>query len=355
MAEDPKQAQQTSGVTPSQRESAATQEPLSPRMDRPSALAVAFQMDELTGIDINADSSFALALEAQRRGHGLYHYPPDALSLRDGRVYARGRPMTLKRDYSQHFELGDWETLDLAALDVVMMRQDPPFDMAYITATHLLEKLQPGTLVVNDPAHVRNAPEKLFVTHFAEFMPPTLISSDRDEIRRFRREHKDIILKPLFGNGGADVFRVTETDENLNALLEMFTRLYREPIMVQTYLPEIRQGDKRIILIDGEPVGAVNRIPPQGESRANLHVGGRAERAELTERDRQVCRAIGPALRARGQIFVGIDMIGDYLTEINVTSPTGIQEIDRLDGVSLEAQVWDAIESRVDASGHMPE
>ena len=355
MADDTKQAQETPGVTPSRRESAHTQDPLAPGLDRPSSLAVAFQMDDLAGIDIDADSSFALALEAQRRGHGLYHYAPGALTLRDGRVYGRGRPMKLKREYGRHYELGDWETIDLAGLDVVMMRQDPPFDMAYITATHLLEKVHPRTLVVNDPAHVRNAPEKLYVTHFAEFMPPTLISSDRAEIRRFRDEHKDIILKPLFGNGGADVFRITETDENLNALLEMFTRLYREPIMVQAYLPEIRKGDKRIILVDGEPVGAVNRVPPQGDSRANLHVGGRAERAELTERDRQVCRAIGPALRERGQIFVGIDMIGDYLTEINVTSPTGIQEIDRLDGVSLEAQVWDAIEGRVDASGHIPE
>ena len=355
MAEERKQAQQTSSATPGRRESATAQDPLSPALDRPSSLAVAFQMDALAGIDIDADSSFALALEAQRRGHGLYHYAPEALTLRDGRVYARGRPMKLKREYGRHYELGDWETLDLAALDVVMMRQDPPFDMAYITATHLLEKVHPRTLVVNDPAHVRNAPEKLYVTHFAEFMPPTLISSDREQIRAFRREHKDIILKPLFGNGGADIFRVTEQDENLNALLEMFTRLYREPIMVQAYLPEIRKGDKRIILIDGEPVGAVNRVPPPGDARANLHVGGHAERADLSERDRQVCRAIGPALRERGQIFVGIDMIGNYLTEINVTSPTGIQEIDRLDGVSLEAQVWDAIESRVNATGHVPE
>jgi glutathione synthase len=348
-------AQQRQGVTPGPSRQEAPHDPLSPRFDRPSSLAVAFQMDPLQGIDIDADSSFALALEAQRRGHGLYHYEPQALTLRDGRVYARGRPMTLRREQGNHFQLGDWETLDLAALDVVMMRQDPPFDMAYITATHLLEKVHPRTLVVNDPAHVRNAPEKLYVTHFAEFMPPTLITSDREQIRQFRREHKDIILKPLFGNGGADIFRITEADENLNALLEMFTRLYREPIMVQTYLPAIRQGDKRIILVDGEPVGAVNRVPPPGDARANLHVGGHAEKAELSKRDWQVCRAIGPALKERGQIFVGIDMIGDYLTEINVTSPTGIQEIDRLDGVSIEAMVWDAIEGRVDASGHLPE
>jgi glutathione synthase len=315
------------------------------------SLAVAFQMDPLEGIDIAADSSFALGLEAQRRGHGLYHYLPQALTLRDGRLYARARPMTLRREAGNHFAHGDWQVLDLATLDVVMMRQDPPFDMAYITATHLLEKLHPKTLVVNDPAQVRNAPEKLYVTHFQEFMPPSLISSDKAEIEAFRKDHKDIILKPLFGNGGADVFRITERDENLNALLEMFTRLYREPIMVQAYLPEIRKGDKRIILVDGEPVGAVNRIPPEGDARANLHVGGRAERAPLTERDRQVCRAIGPALKARGQIFVGIDMIGDYLTEINVTSPTGIQEIDRLEGISVEGLIWDAIEARVNADG----
>jgi glutathione synthase len=351
----PNQTQQTGGIGPGTGHQPGTDQPLAPRFDRPSALAVAFQMDPLEGIDIDADSSFALALEAQRRGHGLYHYTPQALTLRDGRVYARGRPMTLKREQGNHFQLGDWETLDLAALDVVMMRQDPPFDMAYITATHLLEKVHPNTLVVNDPAHVRNAPEKLYVTHFAEFMPPTLITSDREEIRRFRREHKDIILKPLFGNGGADIFRITEGDENLNALLEMFTRLYREPIMVQAYLPQIRQGDKRIILVDGEPVGAVNRVPPPGDARANFHVGGKAERAELTERDRQVCRAIGPALRERGQIFVGIDMIGDYLTEINVTSPTGIQEIDRLERISIESMIWDAIEGRVSGAGHLPE
>ena len=319
------------------------------------SLAVAIQMDPIDKIDITADSTFALALEAQARGHGLFYYLPHDLSFRQGRVYAHAKPLEVRAVLGDHFSLGLPEVLDLATMDVVLMRQDPPFDLAYITASHLLERIHPEVLVVNDPAHVRNAPEKLYVTHFAEFMPPTLISSDRSEIRRFRQEHKDIILKPLFGNGGADVFRITERDENLNALLEMFTRLYREPIMVQAYLPEIRKGDKRIILVDGEPVGAVNRIPPEGDSRANLHVGGRAERATLTERDRQVCRAIGPALRERGQIFVGIDMIGDYLTEINVTSPTGIQEIDRLDGVSLEAQVWDAIEGRVNASGHVPE
>jgi glutathione synthase len=261
----------------------------------------------------------------------------------------------LAPDDTRAFAYGDWMTLDLATLDVVMMRQDPPFDMAYITATHLLEKLQPATLVVNDPIQVRNAPEKLFVTHFPDLMPPSLISSDRREITAFRREHGDIVLKPLFGNGGADIFRITPDDENLNALLEMFTRVYREPVMVQAYLPEIRQGDKRIILVDGEPVGAVNRVPPAGDARANFHVGGYAERADLTARDREVCAAIGPALRARGLIFVGIDMIGDYLTEINVTSPTGIREIDRLNGTRIAAEVWHAVEQTAAQQRNLPE
>jgi glutathione synthase len=309
----------------------------------------------LESLDLEGDSSFALALEAQRRGHAVYHYLPSALTLRDRRVRAQARPVTIEPDATRAFVYGDWMTLDLATLDVVMMRQDPPFDMAYITATHLLEKLQPATLVVNDPVEVRNAPEKLFVTHFPDLMPPTLISSDRREITAFRREHGDIVLKPLFGNGGADIFRITPEDENLNALLEMFTRVYREPVMVQAYLPEIRQGDKRIILVDGEPVGAVNRVPPAGDARANFHVGGYAERADLTSRDREVCAAIGPALRARGLIFVGIDMIGDYLTEINVTSPTGIREIDRLAGTRIAADVWHAVEHKAVEHRNLPE
>ncbi len=319
------------------------------------SLAVAFQMDALESLDLAGDSSYALALEAQRRGHAVYHYLPSALTLRDRRVRARARPLRLEPEPGRPFAHGDWMTLDLATLDVVMMRQDPPFDMAYITATHLLEKIRPGTLVVNDPVEVRNAPEKLFVTHFPDLMPPTLITSDRAEITAFRQEHRDVILKPLFGNGGADIFRVPPEDENLNALLEMFTRLYREPVMVQAYLPEIRQGDKRIILVEGEPVGAVNRIPPAGDARANFHTGGYAERAELTERDREVCAAIGPALRARGLLFVGIDMIGDYLTEINVTSPTGIREIDRLSGTHLAGEVWRAVEARAAEQRNMPE
>ena len=313
------------------------------------SLAVAIQMDPIGSIDIDADSSFALLLEAQRRGHGLFHYLPQDLSLRDGRVYAETRPIEVRRRAGDHASLGEAETLDLATLDVVLMRQDPPFDMAYITATHLLEHIHPETLVVNDPVHVRNAPEKLFVTHFAELMPPTLITSNAKEVARFRAAHEDIILKPLYGNGGAGVFHIMPGDENLNALLEMFTGLYREPIMVQRYLPEVRAGDKRIILVDGHPVGAINRVPPAGEARSNMHVGGRPEQAALTTREREICEAIGPALRERGLIFVGIDVIGPYMTEINVTSPTGIQEIDRFDGTNLAGKIWDAIEAAFDA------
>jgi glutathione synthase len=311
------------------------------------SLAVAFQMDPLERIDPNADSTFMLALEAVKRRHALFHYLPQNLSLTQGRVTARARPFTAGRDGERPFTVGAEEVIDLAALDVVLMRQDPPFDMAYITATHLLEHVHPGTLVVNDPVRVRNAPEKLFVTHFAELMPPTLISSDRTSILEFRKQHGDVIVKPLFGNGGAGVFHIGPGDENLNALLELFTQLYREPVVVQKYLPEVRKGDKRIILIEGEAVGAVNRVPAVGEARANLHVGGRAEKSGLTSRERDICAAIGPTLRDHGLVFVGIDVIGDYLTEINVTSPTGIQEINRFDGTQIEAGIWDAIEARV--------
>ena len=310
------------------------------------SLAVAIQMDPVESIDIDGDSSFVLGLEAQRRGHSLYHYQPQDLSLRDGRVYARCRPLRLARERGAHAELGAPELIDLAVLDVVLMRQDPPFDMSYITATHLLEHVHPQTLVVNDPMHVRNAPEKLFVTHFPELMPPTLITTDRAEIKAFRDEFKDIIVKPLFGNGGAGVFHIKPGDENLTALLELFTGLYREPIIIQKYLPAVREGDKRIILIDGRPAGALNRVPAEGESRSNMHVGGRPDKSILTPRDIEICEAIGPSLKARGMIFVGIDVIGDVITEINVTSPTGLQEINRYDGVCLEAQIWDAIEQR---------
>ncbi|KGM30533.1 glutathione synthase [Inquilinus limosus] len=310
------------------------------------SLAVAIQMDPIETIDIGGDSTFAMALEAQARGHRLWHYLPRALTLRDGTLTAKARPLTVQAVRGNHFSFGEWETVDLGAVDVILMRQDPPFDMGYITATHLLEHVSSRVLVVNDPKEVRNAPEKLLVTHYPELMPPTLITSDRDEIRAFRREHGDIIVKPLYGNGGAGVFRIRPDDENLVSLLEVYERMYREPIMIQRYLPEIRKGDKRIILVEGEPVGAVSRMPAEGESRANLHVGGRAQKTTLTEREREICALIGPDLRATGQIFVGIDVIGDYLTEINVTSPTGIHEINRLDGVKIEATLWDAIEAR---------
>ena len=310
------------------------------------SLAVAIQMDAIEGIDIDADSTFVLALEAQRRGHALYHYLPQAMSLSDGRVHAEARPLAVRREHANHATLGAPERLDLATMDVVLMRQDPPFDMAYITATHLLEHIHPQTLVVNDPVHVRNAPEKLYVTHFPGLMPPTVITSDRAHILAFREQHRDIIVKPLFGNGGVGVFHIGAEDENLNALLEMFTDLYREPIIVQRYLPEVRAGDKRIILIDGEVAGGVTRVPQAGEARANFHAGGAARKTTLTAREHEICEAIGPSLRDQGLVFVGIDVIGDYLTEINVTSPTGLQEINRLDEVCLEARIWDAIERR---------
>ena len=310
------------------------------------SLAVAIQMDPIESIDIDADSTFALALEAQGRGHALFHYLPRDLTLRNGRVVARARALSVRRAHGKHATLGEAQTLDLAGLDVVLLRQDPPFDMAYITTTHLLEQIHPTTLVVNDPVSVRNAPEKLFVTQFAGLMPPTLITSNRDEILAFRADHGDIILKPLFGNGGAGVFHLRPEDENLNALIEMFTQLFREPIIVQKYMAEVRAGDKRIILVDGVAAGALNRVPPAGEARSNLHVGGRAEKAALTQRDMDICGAIGPSLTELGLIFVGIDVIGGCLTEINVTSPTGLQEIDRFNDSNLSAGIWDAIETR---------
>ncbi|NQU62606.1 MAG: glutathione synthase [Rhodospirillales bacterium] len=311
------------------------------------ALKVAIQMDHISAVDIDGDSTFVLALEAQKRGHALFHYLPGQLSFIDGRVLASAEPFEVRRETGNHFTLGAPETIDLADMDIVLLRQDPPFDMSYITTTHLLEHVHPGTLVVNNPAEVRNAPEKLFVARFPDLMPPTLITGDRERIIAFRKEHADIILKPLYGNGGAGVFHVTPEDENLSALLEMFTEMYREPIIAQAYLPEVRKGDKRIILIDGEPAGAINRVPEKGEARANMHAGARPLKAELNKREREICAAIGPDLKARGLIFVGIDVIGDYLTEINVTSPTGLQEINRFDDVCLEADIWDAIEAKV--------
>jgi len=309
-------------------------------------LTVAIQMDPIERIDIGGDSSFALTLEAQNRGHTILYYGPRDLSLRDGKVSAHVRPLHVRAVKGDHFALGEAFVYDLSAADVVLMRQDPPFDMAYITATHILERIHPKTLVVNDPRHVRNAPEKLFVTEFADFIPPTLITSDLREIRAFRQEHRDIILKPLYGNGGAGVFRVKPDDENFGALMEMFTQFYREPVIVQRYIPQVRKGDKRIILVDGEFAGAINRVPALGEARSNMHVGGKPEATELTAREKAICAAIGPELKQRGLIFTGIDVIGDYMTEINVTSPTGIHEVRRFGGSDIAALVWDAIESR---------
>ncbi len=314
-------------------------------------LKVAFQMDPIASINIDADSTFVLALEAQKRGHEIFYYTPADLAYLEGKVVAKVSPLEVRRQHGAHYTLGTVEETDLAMMDVIMLRQDPPFDMQYITTTHLLDQVHPRTLVVNDPSHVRNAPEKLFVTRFPQLMPATLISADRTRIRAFRHRHQDIVVKPLFGNGGLGVFHVRPDDENFNALLEMFQSLYpRDPLMVQAYVPAVREGDKRIILVDGEPVGAINRVPAKGESRSNMHVGGQAVRSTLTPREREICDTIGPELHARGLVFVGIDVIGGLLTEINVTSPTGIQEINRFDNVCLEALVWNAIEARYQAT-----
>ncbi len=308
---------------------------------------VAFQMDHVSGISIAGDSTFAMALEAQARGYELFHYTPDRLTMRDGKVLAAIEPMQVRDVKGDHFVLGEKERVDLSEMDVIHLRQDPPFHMGYITSTHLLERIHPSTLVVNDPAWVRNSPEKIFVTEFADLMPATLISRDVEEIARFRQEMGDIILKPLYGNGGAGVFHSTRDDRNFTSLLEMFDQVYRdEPYIAQAYLPAVRQGDKRILLVDGEPVGAINRVPAETDSRSNMHVGGRAEAAELTKREREICARIAPALRERGFIFVGIDVIGDYMTEINVTSPTGIREVKKFGGADVAALMWDAIEAK---------
>jgi glutathione synthase len=310
-------------------------------------LKVAFQMDHIARIKIRGDSTFAIMLEGERRGHEQYHYTPDRLSMRDGRVSAAVEKVAVRDRDGDHFTLASAETVDLATFAVLHLRQDPPFDLGYITSTHLLERLQPQTLVVNDPASVRNAPEKLFVTEFPALAPPTLITRDRAAILAFRQEHGDIIIKPLYGNGGAGVFRIAGGDENLAALVELFEQTFREPFVVQRYLPEVRQGDKRIILVDGEAVGAINRVPALGEARSNMHVGGRAEGTAITPRDQEICDAIGPTLKQRGLLFVGIDVIGNYLTEINVTSPTGIREVKRFGGADIAGLIWDAIEKRL--------
>lgn len=309
-------------------------------------MKVAFQMDPIEGVNIDADSTFRLAEEAQERGHELWYYGPDQLSYRQGHIVARARPMQIRRETGNHVTLGEIEDLDLEDIDVVWLRQDPPFDMHYITTTHLLDRIHPRTLVVNDPFWVRNCPEKLLVLDFPELMPPTTIARDLATIRAFKAEHGDVILKPLYGNGGAGVFRLDESDRNLSSLHELFTGFSREPLIVQKYLPAVTKGDKRVILVDGEPIGAINRVPAEGETRSNMHVGGRPEKVGLTERDREICATIGPVLKEKGQIFVGIDVIGDYLTEINVTSPTGIQELERFDGTNAAAAIWEAIEAK---------
>jgi glutathione synthase len=303
-------------------------------------------MDPIGSVNIDADSTFRIAIEAQARGHSLFYYTPDKLAYREGRVVARGFPIELRREKGNHVSFGDEIEVDLADFDVVWLRQDPPFDMGYITTTHVLDMIHPKTLVVNDPFWVRNFPEKLLVLRFPDLTPPTLIARDLAMIRAFKAEHGDIILKPLYGNGGAGVFRLGPDDRNLSSLHELFSGINREPLIAQKFLPAVSKGDKRVILVNGEPVGAINRVPQPGETRSNMHVGGRAEKVELTARDREICARIGPTLRDNGQIFVGIDVIGDWLTEINVTSPTGIQELERFDGTNTAAKIWEVIEAK---------
>jgi len=309
-------------------------------------LKVAMQMDPIGAVNINADSSFRIAYEAQMRGHSLFFYTPDKLAFMEGRVIARGFPITLRREQGNHVTYGPETQVDLGDFDVVWLRQDPPFDMGYITTTHLLDMIHPTTLVVNDPFWVRNYPEKLLVLRFADLTPPTAIARDLATIRAFKARHGDIILKPLYGNGGAGVFRLDENDRNLASLHEMFSAINREPVIVQKFIPAVAKGDKRVILVNGQPVGAINRVPQAGETRSNMHAGGRPEKVGLTARDLEICAAIGPTLRDHGQIFVGIDIIGDYLTEINVTSPTGIQELERFDGINTAEKIWEVIEAK---------
>jgi glutathione synthase len=304
-------------------------------------LKVALQMDPIGSVNIHADSTFRIALEAQARGHSLYFYTPDRLAFVEGRVMARGWPIEVRREVGNHVSYGEETEVDLGDYDVVWLRQDPPFDMGYITTTHLLEMIHPKTLVVNDPFWVRNSPEKLLVLRFQTLTPPTAIARDLATIRAFKHRHGDIILKPLYG-----VFRLDPNDRNLSSLHELFMGINREPLIVQKFLPAVERGDKRVILVDGEPVGAINRVPQAGETRSNMHAGGRPEKVGLTERDLEICRAIGPTLREKGQVFVGIDVIGDWLTEINVTSPTGIQELERFDGTNAAARIWEVIEAK---------
>ena len=305
-------------------------------------------MDPIEDVDINADSTFRLAEEAQNRGHDLYVYTPNDLTFNRGKITAKVRSISLKRKIGDHVNFGAVELLALSEFDVIWLRQDPPFDMGYITNTHLLDLIGQKTLIVNNPFWVRNLPEKLLVLEFPDLIPETVISRDLEEIKRFKNEFKDIIIKPLYGNGGAGIFRLREDDKNLTSLHELFSNMSSEPLIAQAFLPDVKKGDKRIILVDGEPVGAINRVPKAGETRSNMHVGGKAEPAKLSQRDREICRSIGPILKNRGQVFVGIDVIGDYLTEINVTSPTGIQELERFDKVNIAEMIWHAIEKKLE-------
>jgi glutathione synthase len=309
-------------------------------------LKIACQMDPIDRIDIRGDSTFAILLEAERRGYDIFYYTPQNLALHGNRLLARGATLRVFDRIGDHYALAEPRIIDLATRDVVLLRQDPPFDMAYITSTHLLERIHPKTLVVNDPAHVRNAPEKIWVLDFLDLMPPTLVTRSLEDVQAFRDTYKDIILKPLYGNGGASVFRLKPEDTNLGSLVELFQTVFREPFMVQQYRPEVRNGDKRIILVDGEVAGAINRVPSAGETRSNLHVGGTARPTELTAREHEICARLGPELKKRGLIFTGIDVIGDYLTEINVTSPTGIRQVKDFGGNDIAAMIWDAVEAK---------
>lgn len=309
-------------------------------------LRVACQMDPIDRIDIRGDSTFAILLEAQRRGHELFYYTPENLSLHGDKLLARGQTLKVEDRIGSHYELSNPRVENLRDWDVVLLRQDPPFDMAYITTTHLLERIHPHTLVVNNPAEVRNAPEKIFVLDFLDLMPPTIVTRSLEDVQAFRREMGDVILKPLYGNGGAAIFRLSRDDTNAASLVELFQTVFREPFMVQQYRPEVREGDKRIILVDGEFVGAINRVPAANETRSNLHVGGTAKPTVLTDREAEICARLGPELKRRGLLFTGIDVIGPYLTEINVTSPTGIRQVKEFGGADIAALIWDGIENK---------
>ena len=310
-------------------------------------MKIAFQMDPIEYVDINADSTFRLAEEAQNRGHDLYVYTPNDLTFKRSKITAKVRSISLKRIIGDHVSFGAIEIVDLTEFDVIWLRQDPPFDMGYITNTHLLDLIAKETLILNNPFWVRNLPEKLLVLEFPDLIPDTVISRDLEEIKEFKREFKDIIIKPLYGNGGAGIFRLKEDDKNLTSLHELFSNMSSEPLIAQAFLPDVRNGDKRIILVDGSPVGAINRVPKAGEIRSNMHVGGKAEPAKLSQRDKEICSEIGPTLKSKGQVFVGIDVIGEYLTEINVTSPTGIQELERFDNVNIAEMIWHSVEKKL--------